>query len=82
MTPFSIALTDAQLEVVTWMVARMNAERGGTVTVAQFLQSRVPDLIRPFELKFEDEMSQAVKTSYAAASPEIKALVRETLNVT
>ena len=77
-TQHTITVTDYQQKVLTWLVATVNAERGTNLTVEQFLQSRVPELMRPFELQFDEHRAKQVDLKYRAADEATK-LAAETL---
>jgi hypothetical protein len=78
---YSVTVTDYQQLVLEWLVRQLNTERGTSITVAQFLQSQIPEQLRPFELRFEDAMAAQVASRYKAADAALKATVRDTLGV-
>lgn len=80
-TPFTLSLTDYQVEVLGWLVRTANAENNTAFTTEQFLQLQFPSVFLPWGLRYEEAMREAVARKYPIADADTKAQVRELLDV-
>jgi hypothetical protein len=78
---YTITTTARQDFVLTKIVEQVNAERGTTFTIAQFLQAKFPDFLKPYELRLREEFAKEVQLKYAAADDATQAQVRTILGV-
>ena len=81
MANHTVALNARQEAVLAWLVAQVNAERQSSLTVDQFLNLKLAELLSPYDLRFTEFEAEQVKTAFKAADATTKAAVKVELDL-
>lgn len=78
---YEITVSPRQQAVLRWLIAQTNAERGTTLTIAEFLQGQFGQLLQPYDVRFDEWEADEVKKRFKAANDTTRDSIKTSLGM-
>lgn len=81
MASYTFNTTPQQESLLSWIVARHNAERDLHLTNQEYITLRVPDLFQPYVEAYKAHLESQIVSKFAGASVQTQAQILALLGV-
>ncbi len=78
---YTIATTEEQEAVLTWLTAVSNRDHDTKLTNNEFMELRFAQMLAPFTGLYKEAVSEAVQKQFSKATPELQAQITSLLSV-